>query len=124
MTEPDTSVEIADEPTHERSEDNSQQPVEDYVTETTIHEKEFSVSIEYDSKNPLHWVWSRDEGPTLSSVAGSLKEIQEWVENVNDEEWELDQFKLKTTIVAQRTEKAEDSPDEEECETGNSPTTE
>jgi len=111
MTESDTSVGTADESVTNQPIQESQRSIEDLVTETRIHEKEFSVSIDQDTENPLHYVRQSDEDLTLSSVADALEDIKEWVNEVNDEEWELDQFTLATTIVVKRTETEENGPE-------------
>jgi hypothetical protein len=108
MTEPDTSVDTAEEPITNQPSEEVQQFIEDLVTETTAHKKEFSVSINRAQRSASNSLWRNEEDLTLSEVADTIKDVVWWVNEVNDEEWELNQFELSTTIVAQRTETEED----------------
>jgi hypothetical protein len=107
MTEPDTSVDTAEESVTNQPNQEAQQFIENLVTETETQKKELSISVEHDPENPFHFRRQRDEGETLSSVANSLEAIRRWVDGVDDEGWELYKLTFKTTIVAQRTETKE-----------------
>lgn len=108
MTEQDTSVDTTEESVAYQPSEETQQFIEGLVTETTAHKKEFSVSINRTQRIASNSLLKDDEDLTLSEVADTLKDIIWWVDEVNDEEWELNQFTLTTTIVAQRTETEED----------------
>lgn len=108
MAESDTAVDTAEESVTDHSVQEPQQSIEDLVTETTTYEKELSASIKHHSERPSHVPRQSDEGQHLSTVANVLEDIRNWVNDVDDEEWELAKFRLNTTIVAQRTETEED----------------
>jgi len=120
MTEPDASAETPDESTADQLEDTYQPPVDDFVTEITIREKEFSFSGGYSTEAPFNQGGYRYRDPTLSDVTKAFSDILRWVGEANDEEWELEEFQLETTIVVQRREEEKNSSDEEQSETEDS----
>jgi len=108
MTEREVSAQTTGGTDSEQPEGSSEAVINEFVTETKITQKEFAFSTEPSSGILRKRTSSRDRDKNVDAVAGAFRQIMSWVEKFDENEWELENFDIDTTIVVKRSHKKDE----------------